>query len=73
MPTEPNQFFVKEIDFELALTELLTNHGWDSNVLVRPSEEDLLKNWANIIERSRKNWMRWNRRNRYRTKVIGER
>ncbi len=49
MPTETNQFFVKEVDFEIALVDLLTHHGWEGNVLVQPSEEDLIKNWARII------------------------
>ncbi len=43
------QFFVKESVFEQALVELLPHHGWEKEILVQPSEEDLVKNWANII------------------------
>ena len=41
--------FDKESEFELALVQHLTRHGWENDVLVRPTEEDLVKNWANII------------------------
>ena len=40
--------FAKEIDFENALVQHLTNHGWNE-VLNHPSEDDLIKNWASII------------------------
>lgn len=42
-------YFDREIDFEVALAQLLTQHGWESNILVHPTEEDLIKNWAGII------------------------
>ena len=41
--------FDREIDFEIALAQLLAQHGWESNILVHPTEEDLIKNWAGII------------------------
>lgn len=41
--------FERELDFEKALADLLTNHGWDSNIISNPSEADLVKNWADII------------------------
>lgn len=41
--------FSREEDFELALCELLAQKGWDSEVLLYPSEEDLLRNWADIL------------------------
>ncbi len=41
--------FDKESDFEEALIEALTNKGWEPKVLKYPSEEDLLKNWADIL------------------------
>jgi type I restriction enzyme, R subunit len=41
--------FDKEPDFEEALIEALSNKGWESKVLKYPSEEDLLKNWADIL------------------------
>lgn len=43
------QFFVKESIFEQALVDLLPHHGWEKEVLMRPSEDDLVKNWANIL------------------------
>lgn len=43
------QYFIRESDFELALTHLLQEHGWTDQVIVQPSEEDLIQNWANIL------------------------
>lgn len=41
--------FNKESDFEDALIELLSHKGWEPKVLKNPSEEELIKNWANIL------------------------
>ena len=41
--------FDKESDFEEALIEALSHKGWEPKVLKYPSEEDLLKNWADIL------------------------
>ena len=41
--------FDKESDFEAALIEALPHKGWEASVLKNPTEEDLLKNWANIL------------------------
>lgn len=41
--------FLKEIDFEDALSKLLPQHGWEPHVLKNPTEQDLIKNWAAII------------------------
>lgn len=41
--------FVKENEFEQALCEHLIQHGWSSDVIMQPTEEDLINNWANII------------------------
>lgn len=41
--------FDKESDFEEALIEALTHKGWEPKVLKYPTEEDLLKNWADIL------------------------
>jgi type I restriction enzyme R subunit len=41
--------FTKEAEFEEALVHELKNKGWKSEVLKYPSEDDLLKNWANIL------------------------
>lgn len=42
------QSFIKESDFEEALTENLLHHGWNE-VIKNPTEEQLVQNWANII------------------------
>ena len=41
--------FNKEADFEEALIRVLSEHGWEKNVIKHPTEEDLLKNWADIL------------------------
>ena len=41
--------FTDENKFEDALINALTHHGWDKNIINYPTEEDLLKNWANIL------------------------
>ena len=41
--------FLKELDFEKALAELLPKHGWEPQVMMNPTEEVLIKNWAAII------------------------
>jgi type I restriction enzyme R subunit len=41
--------FERELDFEKALVDALTHKGWETTVLTNPTEEDLLKNWANIL------------------------
>ncbi|MFC5530424.1 type I restriction endonuclease subunit R, EcoR124 family [Cohnella yongneupensis] len=41
--------FDKESDFEEALIEVLCHKGWEPKVLKYPSEEDLLKNWSDIL------------------------
>lgn len=42
--------FDNELKFEMALIELLyTKYGWESEVLVSPTEEQLLRNWADIL------------------------
>jgi type I restriction enzyme, R subunit len=41
--------FEKESDFEEALIEALSHKGWEPKVLKYPTEEDLLKNWADIL------------------------
>lgn len=47
--------FDNELDFEQALIGLLTQrYGWEKEVLHYPSEEDLLRNWANILFQNNK-------------------
>lgn len=41
--------FTSEAEFENALIKELTKKGWESTILKRPSEKDLLDNWANIL------------------------
>jgi type I restriction enzyme R subunit len=41
--------FQRELDFEQALIELLSHKGWEKDVLKNPTEETLIKNWANIL------------------------
>ena len=44
------QPFVKESDFEEALTQTLKQHGWGENdVIMYPTEERLIQNWAEIL------------------------
>ena len=41
--------FNKESDFEAALIKILSEKGWEKDVLKNYSEDDLLRNWANIL------------------------
>ena len=41
--------FEKELDFENALCALLPDHGWSDKILVHPTEQELIDNWAGII------------------------
>ncbi len=42
--------FNRELDFEKALIDLLiTNYGWEKEVLEYKTEEELIQNWANIL------------------------
>lgn len=42
--------FDNELKFEMALIELLyTKYGWETEVLVNPTEAELLQNWAQIL------------------------
>lgn len=42
-------FFSKESDFEAALIKILSEKGWEKEVLKNYSEQELLQNWANIL------------------------
>lgn len=39
----------KEADFESDLIKLLSNNGWEKDVLKNYTEKELIKNWANIL------------------------
>lgn len=41
--------FKSEAAFEAALIEALAKKGWEKVVLIRPTEKDLLENWAKIL------------------------
>lgn len=41
--------FQREADFEEALIKVLANNGWEPNVIKNPTEQDLIRNWANIL------------------------
>lgn len=44
-----NMTFKYESDFEETLINLLSNKGWEKNVIKYPTESELLQNWANIL------------------------
>lgn len=41
--------FDKESDFEAALVRLLTDCGWETEVLQNYTEQQLIQNWAEIL------------------------
>ena len=41
--------FNNEADFEKALIQVLSEKGWEQNVIEYPTEEELLQNWAKIL------------------------
>ena len=41
--------FTKESDFEASLIKVLSEKGWEKEVLRNYSEQDLIQNWANIL------------------------
>lgn len=47
--------FNKELDFEKALIKVLCTKGWESDIIKNPTEEDLVKNWANILFENNRN------------------
>lgn len=47
--------FNKELDFEEALIKVLCTKGWESDIIKNPTEEDLIKNWANILFENNRN------------------
>lgn len=44
--------FNREIDFEEALIVRLSQKGWEPETLNQPTEEELIRNWAEIIYRN---------------------
>ena len=50
MPNEQSIHpFERESAFEQALCHLLSEHGWSNEILIQPTEEELVENWASII------------------------
>lgn len=47
--------FNKELDFEKALIRVLCTKGWEQKIIQNPTEEDLIKNWANILFENNRN------------------
>ena len=41
--------FDRESDFEKALIDVLQRYGWEKDVLKNPTEDDLIRNWAEIL------------------------
>lgn len=41
--------FQYEAEFEEAVIKVLTNYGWESEILEHPTEQDLIQNWAKIL------------------------
>ena len=41
--------FPYESDFEEALIKILSNKGWEKDVIKHPTEKDLIDNWAKIL------------------------
>lgn len=41
--------FQYESDFEEALIKILSNNGWEKEIIKYPTEKDLLENWAKIL------------------------
>ena len=52
--------FNEEKDFEEAVIKALIEHGWESDVIRYPSEEELIQNWANILYNNNKQGTRLN-------------
>lgn len=46
--------FNDELLFEKALISMLQNHGWEKEVIQYPTEDDLLRNWAEILYNNNK-------------------
>ena len=46
---EESMIFTKEAEFEEALIRVLTEKGWEKEVIKYPMEADLIKNWADIL------------------------
>ena len=41
--------FKNELEFEIELARLLTTKGWGDGIIVNPTEQELIDNWAEIL------------------------
>src|SRR5690606_37409634 len=41
--------FARESEFEKELITVLTQHGWEKEIIKNPTEDSLIDNWANIL------------------------
>ena len=41
--------FKSEADFEEALIRVLQQNAWEKEVIKYPTEQDLIRNWADIL------------------------
>ena len=41
--------FTTEVEFENVFIEILTQKGWETEIIKYPTEESLLENWAKIL------------------------
>lgn len=46
---EEKMVFTKESEFEESLIRILSDKGWEKEVIKYPTEADLIKNWAKIL------------------------
>ena len=53
-----HQSFNSEAQFENALINMLTQYGWEKEVLRNPTEQDLIKNWADILYQNNRDAVR---------------
>ena len=40
---------MNELEFEERLINVLKTKGWENDILKHPTEEDIIKNWKNIL------------------------
>lgn len=53
-----HQSFNSEAQFENALISMLTQYGWEKEVLRNPTEQDLIRNWADILYQNNRDAVR---------------
>lgn len=53
-----HQSFNSEAQFENALIDMLTQYGWEKEVLRNPTEQELIQNWADILYQNNRDAVR---------------